>query len=129
MLITDYFKKFLHSSQSSGILLILCVFVSLLIANSSLATSFQNLLDTKIGTNVFQLNYPLSIWINDGLMAVFFLLVGLEIKREIVEGELSTFKSASLPIVAAIGGMVVPGLIYYLFNHGTDYADGKPFGG
>lgn len=124
MLITDYFKKFLHSSQSSGILLILCVLVSLLIANSSLATSFQNLLDTNIGTNIFHLNYPLSIWINDGLMAIFFLLVGLEIKREIVEGELSTFKSASLPIVAAIGGMVVPGLIYYLFNQGTDYANG-----
>lgn len=124
MLITDYFKKFLHSSQSSGILLILCVLVSLLIANSSLAISFQNLLDTHIGTNIFHLNYPLSIWINDGLMAIFFLLVGLEIKREIVEGELSTFKSASLPIVAAIGGMVVPGLIYYFFNNGTDYANG-----
>ena len=124
MLITDYFKKFLHSSQSSGILLILCVLVSLLIANSSLATSFQNLLDTNIGTNIFHLNYPLSIWINDGLMAIFFLLVGLEIKREIVEGELSTFKSASLPIVAAIGGMVVPALIYHFFNQGTEYAKG-----
>ncbi len=124
MLITDYFKRFLHSSQSSGIILILCVLLSLLIANSSLGVSFQTLLDTKIGTNIFQLNYPLSIWINDGLMAIFFLLVGLEIKREIVEGELSTFKSASLPIVAAIGGMVVPALIYYAFNYGTEYANG-----
>ncbi len=124
MLITDYFKRFLHSSQSSGIILILCVLLSLLIANSSLGVSFQTLLDTKIGTNIFQLNYPLSIWINDGLMAIFFLLVGLEIKREIVEGELSTIKSASLPIVAAIGGMVVPALIYYAFNYGTEYANG-----
>ncbi len=124
MLITDYFKRFLHSSQSSGIILILCVLLSLLIANSSLGVSFQTLLDTKIGTDIFQLNYPLSIWINDGLMAIFFLLVGLEIKREIVEGELSTFKSASLPIVAAIGGMVVPALIYYAFNYGTEYANG-----
>ena len=124
MLITDYFRKFLHSSQSSGIILILCVLVSLLVANSSFAASFQNILDTKIGTEIFHLNYPLSIWINDGLMAIFFLLVGLEIKREIVEGELSTFKSASLPIVAAVGGMVVPGLIYYFFNHGTAYAGG-----
>ena len=124
MLITDYFKKFLHSSQSSGIILIICVFLSLLIANSSLGASFQELLDTKIGTDIFQLNYPLSIWINDGLMAIFFLLVGLEIKREIVEGELSTFKSASLPIIAAVGGMAVPGLIYYFFNYGTDYEDG-----
>ncbi|QOW09239.1 Na+/H+ antiporter NhaA [Kaistella flava (ex Peng et al. 2021)] len=124
MLITDYFKKFLHSSQSSGILLILCVLISLFIANSSLGVPFQNLLDTEIGTNIFHLNYSLSIWINDGLMAIFFLLVGLEIKREIVEGELSTFKSASLPIIAAVGGMVVPGLIYFFFNHGTDYANG-----
>ena len=124
MLITEYFKKFLHSSQSSGIILILCVLISLFIANSSMGVSFQNLLDTKIGTEIFHLNYPISIWINDGLMAIFFLLVGLEIKREIVEGELSTFKSASLPIIAAVGGMVVPALIYFFFNHGTEYAKG-----
>lgn len=124
MLITDYFKKFLHSSQSSGILLILSVGISLLIANSSAGVGFQSILDQKIGTDIFQLNYPLSIWINDGLMAIFFLLVGLEIKREIVEGELSTFKSASLPIIAAVGGMLVPALIYYFFTQGTDYAKG-----
>jgi NhaA family Na+:H+ antiporter len=124
MLITNYFRKFLHSSQSSGIVLIVCVGLSLLIANSSMGASFQQLLDQKIGTEIFQLNYSLSIWINDGLMAIFFLLVGLEIKREIIEGELSTFKSASLPIVAALGGMVVPAMIYYAFNHGTDYAKG-----
>ena len=124
MTITNYFKKFFHSSQSSGIILILCVAISLLIANSSLGESFQNLLDKNIGTELFHLNYPLSIWINDGLMAIFFLLVGLEIKREIVEGELSNFKSASLPIIAAIGGMIVPAAIYFLFNHGTEYAKG-----
>ena len=84
MVITDYFRKFIHNSQSSGILLIICVAVSLLIANSSLGPTFQNLLDTKIGTEMFDLNYSVSIWINDGLMALFFLLVGLEIKREIV---------------------------------------------
>lgn len=124
MLITDYFKKFLQSSQSSGILLIICVAISLMIANSSLGENFQNLLNTKIGTEIFHLNYPLSIWINDGLMAIFFLLVGLEIKREIVEGELSNFKSASLPVVAALGGMLVPALIFFLFNSETDYAKG-----
>ncbi|WP_332019504.1 Na+/H+ antiporter NhaA [Kaistella sp.] len=124
MLITDYFKKFLHNSQSSGVLLIICVAVSLMIANSSLGPAFQNLLDKEIGTHIFQLNYPLSIWINDGLMAIFFLLVGLEIKREILEGELSNFKNASLPIVAALGGMVVPALIYIFFNSGTDYENG-----
>ncbi len=124
MRITTYFRKFLHSSQSSGIILIVCVLISLLIANSSAGENFQQLLDTQIGTNVFHLNYPISIWINDGLMAIFFLLVGLEIKREIVEGELSTFKSASLPIVAALGGMIVPAMIYVFFNHGTEYANG-----
>jgi len=95
-----------------------------MIANSSLGPAFQNLLDKEIGTHIFQLNYPLSIWINDGLMAIFFLLVGLEIKREILEGELSNFKNASLPIVAALGGMVVPALIYIFFNSGTDYENG-----
>ena len=124
MLITQFFKNFLHSSQSSGILLMVCVGISLMIANSSIADSFQALLDQKIGTEIFQLNYPLSIWINDGLMAIFFLLVGLEIKREIIEGELSSVKSASLPIVAAIGGMLVPALIFYAFNYGTAYEKG-----
>ena len=95
MLITNYFKKFLHNTQSSGVLLIICVAFSLMIANSSLGPAFQNLLDKEIGTHIFQLNYPLSIWINDGLMAIFFLLVGLEIKREILEVELSNFKNSS----------------------------------
>lgn len=124
MLITQYFRKFLDNSQSSGILLIFCVVISLMIANSSFGDAFQNLLDTKIGTEIFHLNYPISIWINDGLMAIFFLLVGLEIKREIVEGELSSFSNASLPIVAAVGGMLVPALIFFLFNQGTDFAKG-----
>ena len=114
----------MHHSQSSGILLIICVAISLMIANTSLGTTFQSLLDQKIGTEIFHLNYSLSVWINDGLMAIFFLLVGLEIKREIVEGELSSFKNASLPIFAAIGGMVVPALIFFLFNQGTDYIKG-----
>ncbi|WBV60589.1 Na+/H+ antiporter NhaA [Chryseobacterium camelliae] len=119
-----YFKKFFNSSQISGILLILCVIVSLLIANSSASESFQLFLDKEIGTSVFHLEYPISIWINDGLMAVFFLLVGLEIKREIIEGELSSFKNASLPIFAAVGGMLVPAIIFTIFNSGTPYENG-----
>ena len=118
MLITQYFKKFFQFTQSSGNLLVICVALSLLIANSSLGEGFQSLLDTFIGP------YSISMWINDGLMAIFFLLVGLEIKRELVEGELSNFKSASLPIFAAIGGMLVPALIFTLFNHGTEYQNG-----
>lgn len=124
MNLSIYFKKFFNSSQSSGIVLIFCVVVSLLIANSTLADSFQNLLDKEIGTDLFHLKYPTYIWINDGLMAIFFLLVGLEIKRELVEGELSSFKNASLPIFAAIGGMLVPATIYTLFNSGTEYTNG-----
>lgn len=119
-----YFKKFFNNSQASGIILIFCVLISLLIANSSLAGSFQNFLDKEVGTHLFGLEYPVSIWINDGLMAIFFLLVGLEIKRELVEGELSSFKNASLPIFAAVGGMLVPAVIYSIFNSGTEYSNG-----
>lgn len=124
MNLSIYFKKFFNSSQSSGIILIFCVLISLLIANSSLAENFQRFLDNEIGVNLFHLKYPVSIWINDGLMAVFFLLVGLEIKREMMEGELSSFKNASLPIFAAIGGMAIPAAIYSIFNAGTPYANG-----
>ncbi|MDR6372978.1 NhaA family Na+:H+ antiporter [Chryseobacterium bernardetii] len=119
-----YFKKFFNNSQSSGIILIFCVLISLLIANSSAAENFQHFLDQEVGTHLFGLEYPVSIWINDGLMAIFFLLVGLEIKRELVEGELSSFKNASLPIFAAVGGMLVPAVIYSIFNTGTDYSNG-----
>lgn len=118
MKFTTYFKNFFNSSQSSGILLIVCVFISLLIANSSLGEGFQNILDSNLGA------YSISVWINDGLMTIFFLLVGLEIKREIIEGELSSFKNASLPIFAAIGGMLVPAFIYFIFTKGTEYENG-----
>lgn len=124
MMLTQYFKKFFQSNQSSGVLLILCVVFALIIANSSLGTGFQQFLDFQLGSEDLHLKYPISIWINDGLMAIFFLLVGLEIKRELVEGELSSFKNASLPIFAAIGGMLVPAVIYTAFNFGTDYSNG-----
>ncbi|PTT40645.1 Na+/H+ antiporter NhaA [Chryseobacterium sp. HMWF028] len=119
-----YFKNFFDNSQSSGIILIFCVLISLLIANSSAAENFQHFLDQEVGTHLFGLEYPVSIWINDGLMAIFFLLVGLEIKRELVEGELSSFKNASLPIFAAVGGMLVPAVTYSIFNTGTEYSNG-----
>lgn len=116
--ITKYFQNFFNNSQSSGVILLFCVAISLLIANSSLAESFQHLLHYTLGA------YSVEVWINDGLMAIFFLLVGLEIKREIVEGELSDIKNASLPIVAALGGMLVPAAIYTIFNSGTEYSNG-----
>lgn len=124
MKITNYFKKFLHSNQSSGLLLMVCVIISLMIANSSLAERFQELLNTELGLEQFHLKYSVSMWVNDGLMAIFFLLVGLEIKRELLEGELSDIRKASLPIFAAIGGMLVPAGIFTLFNYNTSYQNG-----
>jgi NhaA family Na+:H+ antiporter len=113
------FKKFFGSSSSGGILLLICVALSLTIANTGLAGDFEYFLSSKIGFEnaVLHLNYSVLTWINDGLMAVFFLLVGLEIKREIVEGELSSLKLAALPVLAAIGGVIVPALIYVSLNH------------
>jgi NhaA family Na+:H+ antiporter len=112
------FKDFFQSQSAGGILLMICVIISLIIANTSLGLALENLLNTEIGyhTDALHLRYPVLLWINDGLMAIFFLLVGLEIKRELVEGELSSFKQASLPIFAAIGGMLAPALIYALVN-------------
>ena len=122
----NIFKDFVQSSNFGGFLLFLCVVISMIVANTSMAAPLQNLLDTKLGyeNEAIHLNYSVSMWINDGLMAIFFLLVGLEIKREIVEGELSSPKKAILPILAAIGGAVVPALIYVSFNSGSETASG-----
>ncbi|WP_149242859.1 Na+/H+ antiporter NhaA [Dyadobacter sp. 32] len=120
------FKRFFVSTSSGGVILIICVIISLIIANSGAGPGFETLLATEIGGNPagLQLRYPVLLWVNDGLMAIFFLFVGLEIKREMVEGELSSFKKASLPILAALGGILPPALIYLAFNAGTETADG-----
>ncbi|RDC58496.1 Na+/H+ antiporter NhaA [Pedobacter chinensis] len=118
----EIFKRFLRSGQVGGFLLLICVAISLLIANSSLKESFETFLETELGFGA--VNYSILAWINDALMAVFFLLVGLEIKRELIEGELSSVKSAALPVIAALGGMLVPAIIYTLFNNGTATAGG-----
>ncbi|RYG19991.1 MAG: Na+/H+ antiporter NhaA, partial [Chitinophagaceae bacterium] len=120
------FKKFFHSGKIGGILLLICVIFSLWIANSGQKQNFTDFLTQKIGINIgsFDLTYSISAWINDGLMAIFFLLVGLEIKRELIEGELSSLKKASLPVLAALGGMVIPSLIYFFFNKGDETASG-----
>ena len=120
------FRDFFRSGQIGGIVLICCVVISLLIANSSLGEGFENLLANNLGYSspYLQLEYSVSLWINDGLMAIFFLLVGLEIKREIIEGELSSAKKAAMPILAALGGMLVPAGIYTLFNVNTTTASG-----
>lgn len=124
MIVTQYFKKLFSSSQSAGILLILCVVLSLIIANSPLAEGLSTLLNTEIGIESLHLKYSFSSWINDGLMTIFFLLVGLEIKREIIDGELSDIKKASLPIFAAVGGMAIPALIYFWITYQTEYQSG-----
>lgn len=120
------FKDFFRSGQIGGVILLVCVVVSLFIANSSYASAFSALLATDLGftfgTQIY--TFTVSAWVNDALMAVFFLLVGLEIKREMLEGELSSIKKASLPVIAALGGMLVPAFIYFLFNKGQSTASG-----
>src|SRR5690606_11649706 len=109
------------SESAGGIILLFCVIISLIIANSPLGEGINNFLENQIGFNTenIHLRYPVVLWINDGLMAIFFLLVGLEIKRELVEGELASPKKAALPILCAIGGALVPAFIYMLLNKGT----------
>jgi NhaA family Na+:H+ antiporter len=120
------YQKFLETESKAGIILIFCVLISILVANSSLGAHFSALLNFKLGSEFagIDLNFTSLSWINDGLMAVFFLYVGLEIKREVLDGELKSVKQASLPIVAAIGGMVIPAGLYFLINIGTDSAKG-----
>ncbi len=118
----EIFKRFFRSGQISGMLLLICLVISLLIANTNLKDGFAAFLETSLGFG--PVKYSLLAWINDALMAIFFLLVGLEIKRELVNGELSSVKTASLPVVAAIGGMILPAGIYTLFNQGEPTATG-----
>ena len=120
------FKEFLQSEFAGGIILLGCVILSLIIANSSLGPGFENILRTELGfiSGAVDLNYSVLTWVNDGLMVIFFLMVGLEIKRELVEGELSSPKQAAMPIMAALGGVIIPALIYYFFNQGTETAGG-----
>lgn len=101
-----------------GVLLILATFLALVFSNSILASVYSSLLGTKITVAIgaFAIDKPLLLWINDGLMAVFFLLVGLELKREVLDGELSDRRRATLPVIAALGGIVAPALIYAGLN-------------
>jgi Na+:H+ antiporter, NhaA family len=112
------FKSFFENEKSSGIVLILFTLISLFLANSSFSESYKHIWHTVIG------GFPTEIWINDGLMTFFFLLIGLELKREFMVGELSSIKKALLPVMSALGGMVVPAAIYFYFNYGTDTISG-----
>jgi len=111
--LSNTFKEFVASGKAGGALLILCTLVSLAIANSPAGAPYLHFWHLDVG------GLSVEAWINDALMAVFFLLVGLELKREIRNGELSDLRNALLPILAALGGIVVPSLIHFGLNHGT----------
>ncbi len=124
--LTTLFLEFFESERASGVILLLAAITSIVVANSPVGKEFQDFWHLKIGFDLgfLHLRYDLSHWINDGLMAVFFLLIGLEIEREIYVGELSDLKNASLPIFAAMGGMLVPALIYLALNLGKSTQNG-----
>ena len=112
------FKEFFESEKSGGIVLVACTVVSMILANSGLRDSYLGFWHTNIA------GHGLGHWVNDGLMAIFFLLIGLELEREIYKGELSNIKNALLPISGAVGGMLFPAAIFLLFNWGTDTQSG-----
>jgi len=119
-------KRFFKKDSAAGMMLIFATILALVVANSPLYEWYHHLLEMHIvlGLGQFTIDESLHHWINDGLMAIFFLLIGLEIKRELKYGELSTIESALLPAVAALGGAIVPALIFFGFNGGTDFMDG-----
>lgn len=118
--VTRPIQRFLEVESASGIALVVCTIIALIAANSAFAESFHHFWETHavIGFGAYQIDFPLHHWINDALMTLFFFVVGLEIKRELVAGELSSFAQAALPVVAAAGGMIVPAGIYYALQHG-----------
>ena len=120
------FEEFIHRQTTSSILLMVTAVIALLFANSSYAYLYEQIQHIDIGINIgnWSLENTLHHWVNDGLMALFFFVVGLELKREIMVGELANLRQAALPIVAAIGGMVVPALIYIAINPEGDAARG-----
>lgn len=119
-------QKFIKVESFSGILLLSATVIALVWANSPFGESYQNLWNYKLGFSFdsFELKKPLILWINDGLMAIFFFLIGLEIKREFLIGELNSPKKIAFPLVGAIGGMVVPVAIFFLLNNNPETAKG-----
>ena len=120
------FEEFIHRQTTSGLLLMGTALLALVLANSPFADAYAHIIHTPIGISFgeWSLNMSLQHWVNDGLMALFFFVVGLELKREMLVGEMAELRNAVLPISAAIGGMVVPALIYYAVNHQGDAAIG-----
>lgn len=118
MKVTKLFTEFFDSEKSGGLVLIACTALSLVVANSNFGTAYLDFFQTDLA------GHSIGHWINDGLMTIFFLLIGLELEREIYQGELSNFKDALLPIFGALGGMIVPAGIFLLINFGTETQSG-----
>jgi len=120
------FEEFIHRQTTSGLLLMGTAVIALILANGPLAAAYEHIIETLISINIgsWKLELTLHHWINDGLMAFFFFVVGLELKRELLVGELAQLRNAALPIAAAVGGMVVPALFYFAVNPSGDAALG-----
>ncbi|MBS9424643.1 Na+/H+ antiporter NhaA [Photorhabdus caribbeanensis] len=120
---TAIIRQFLKLEAAGGLLLIIAAIIALIMANSPLQDIYQQFLNLPVVVQfaALEINKPLLLWINDGLMAVFFLIVGLEVKRELLEGSLAGRDKAVFPVIAAIGGMVAPALIYLLFNGNDEF--------
>jgi len=116
--LSTLYKEFFNSEKAGGLILLAVTILSLLLANSNIKESYQSILHFSIAGNTF------THWINDGLMAIFFLLIGLELEREVYEGELSTLQNALLPMAGALGGMIAPAAIFLAFNYGTSTQSG-----
>ena len=109
--------RFLHIQAASGVVLLLCTVAALILANSSNAEAYLQFWKTKVSFSFgdFEFNHSLKHLVNDGLMAIFFFVIGLEVKRELVLGELRDVRRAALPVAAALGGMIAPALIYWVY--------------
>ncbi len=114
----NFIERFISLEAFSGLILIFALLLALIVNNTPLHTLYEGMINMRIDLRIgyLEIKKPFVLWLNDGLMAVFFMLLALEMKREIIEGELSSFKQLRLPLIGAIGGIVVPGLIYWLFN-------------
>ena len=121
---TQFLKEFIQKESSAGILLIIVTILALFLQNSFMTEFYTSFLHTPVEIRFgdLQIAKPLLLWVNDGLMAVFFFLIGLEVKREVMEGHLSTLKQITLPGIAAVGGMVIPALVFIMFNKGESFA-------
>lgn len=127
-LLLNPFQKFIKIESLAGILLFAATIIALIWANTSYANTYEQLWQYKLGLSFHnaELKKPLILWVNDGLMAIFFFLIGLELKRELIVGEINTLKKASLPFFAALGGIIGPVSLYLFLNN--DAATAKAWG-